>query len=76
MQEPLDQPALDALAAMREFLEAPEHCFEFRLDRGQIFFLNNHLIAHGRSSFVDAPESDRLLLRFWLRPQGGVAFEV
>ena len=40
------------------------------------FFLNNHLIAHGRTSFVDTPDSDRLLLRFWLRPQGGVGFEV
>ena len=61
---------------MRDFVEAAENCFEFRLDRGQIFFLNNHLIAHGRTSFVDAPSSDRLLLRFWLRPHGGVAFEV
>jgi alpha-ketoglutarate-dependent taurine dioxygenase len=76
MQEPLDEAATDALAAMREFVEAPENCFEFTLDRGQIFFLNNHLIAHGRTAFVDTSSGDRLLLRFWLRPHGGVAFEV
>ena len=76
MQESLDALGSDALAAMRDFVEAPENCFEFRLDRGQIFFLNNHLVAHGRSAFVDAPSTDRLLLRFWLRPHGGVAFEV
>jgi alpha-ketoglutarate-dependent taurine dioxygenase len=76
MQEPLDEPGSNALAEMREFVEAPANCFEFRLDRGQIFFLNNHLIAHGRTSFVDTSSTDRLLLRFWLRPHGGVAFEV
>jgi len=76
MDAPLDLQGADALAAMRDFVEAAENCFEFRLDRGQIFFLNNHLVAHGRTSFVDAPSSDRLLLRFWLRPHGGVAFEV
>ena len=76
MQESLDALGSDALAAMRDFVEAPENCFEFRLDRGQIFFLNNHVIAHGRSAFVDTPSTDRLLLRFWLRPHGGVAFEV
>jgi alpha-ketoglutarate-dependent taurine dioxygenase len=76
MHEPLDAPGAEALAALREFVEAPDNCFEFRLQRGQIFFLNNHLIAHGRTSFVDTAESDRLLLRFWLRPHGGVGFEV
>jgi alpha-ketoglutarate-dependent taurine dioxygenase len=76
MEEPLDGQGTDALAAMRDFVEAPENCFEFRLDRGQIFFLNNHLIAHGRTAFVDTSTGDRLLLRFWLRPHGGVAFEI
>jgi hypothetical protein len=76
MREPLDAPGAEALEAMREFVEAPENCFEFTLGRGQIFFLNNHLIAHGRSAFVDTGSSERLLLRFWLRPHGGVAFEV
>ncbi len=76
VQESLDAAGEDALAAMREFIEAPANCFEFRLQRGQIFFLNNHVIAHGRSAFVDTSSTDRLLLRFWLRPHGGVAFEV
>jgi alpha-ketoglutarate-dependent taurine dioxygenase len=76
MHESLDASGVEALAAMREFVEAPENCFEFTLERGQIFFLNNHLIAHGRSAFVDSSSGERLLLRFWLRPHGGVAFEV
>jgi hypothetical protein len=76
MQEPLDALGADALAAMREFVEAPANCFEFTLDRGQIFFLNNHLVAHGRTAFTDTGSSERLLLRLWLRSHGGVAFEV
>jgi alpha-ketoglutarate-dependent taurine dioxygenase len=76
MDTPLDETGVEALAAMRDFVEAAENCFEFTLDPGQIFFLNNHLIAHGRTAFADTPSSDRLLLRFWLRPHGGVAFEL
>jgi hypothetical protein len=76
MQQPLDASGTDALAAMREFVEAPENCFEFTLEPGQIFFLNNHLVAHGRTAFTDTASSERLLLRFWLRPHGGAAFEV
>jgi alpha-ketoglutarate-dependent taurine dioxygenase len=76
MDQPLDAPGSESLAAMREFVEAPENCFEFTLGPGQIFFLNNHLIAHGRTAFEDTSSSERLLLRLWLRPHGGVAFEV
>ena len=43
-----------ALRVLREFVESPENCFEFRLGQGQIFFLNNHLVAHGRSAFADS----------------------
>ena len=46
-----------------------------RLREGQIFFLNNHLVAHGRSAFNDSPGGDRLVLRFWLRTHGGIDFE-
>jgi len=33
-------------------------------------FLNNHVIYHGRTAYVDEPELDRdpLLLRLWLAP--------
>jgi hypothetical protein len=45
----------------------------FRLDmdfrQGDIQFLNNHLVFHSRTAFVDfeAPELKRHLLRLWLR---------
>ena len=71
----LDPAGDEALAAMRSFVESAENCFEFRLREGQIFFLNNHLVAHGRGAFEDSPEASRLVLRFWLRTRGGIGFE-
>lgn len=76
MQERIDEEGERALAALREYLESPENCFEFQLQPGQIFFLNNHRVAHARTAFTDAEGADRLLLRFWLRPEGGTEFEV
>jgi len=75
-QEQIDEAGARALAALREYLESPENFFEFQLQPGQIFFLNNHRIAHARTAFTDAEGSDRLLLRFWLRPEGGIEFEI
>ena len=60
---------------MRSFVESEENCFEFHLREGQIFFLNNHLVAHGRGAFEDSPGASRLVLRFWLRTRGGIGFE-
>jgi len=49
---------------------------EFRLDMdfmpGDIQFLNNRVVLHSRTDFVDhaEPEKKRLLLRLWLRTPG------
>jgi hypothetical protein len=77
MRTELDDEGTAALAAMQETIDSPEVCFEFRLEPGQILFCNNHLVAHGRSAFTDkgATPRGRLLLRFWLRPEGGIGFE-
>jgi hypothetical protein len=73
----LDQEGVDALAAMQAIIDAPEHMLEFRLLPGQVLFCNNQIVAHGRSAFTEtgATPRGRLLLRFWLRPQGGTGFE-
>jgi len=79
MNEPIDEVGAEALAAMRDIVEAPGSGFEFRLRPGEIFFLNNHVVAHGRSAFRDTEAGDvaggRLLLRFWLRRGGGITLE-
>jgi hypothetical protein len=48
------------------------------LHPGEIFFLNNHLLAHGRTAFRDATAENaggRLLLRFWLHSGSGISLE-
>ena len=58
----------DALAFFHE--TTPRDDLVFRMDReiGDIQFLNNRLILHGRTEFEDFPELDRKrhMLRLWL----------
>jgi Taurine catabolism dioxygenase TauD, TfdA family len=57
--------ALDLLA-----LVCDELAFEMELRPGDMQFLNNHVIYHGRTAYTDLsePGQDRLLLRLWLAP--------
>jgi hypothetical protein len=61
----LEKRAIDCVAelAMRDDLR-----FDVMLERGDIAFLNNHIVLHNRSNFIDfeKPEHKRLLLRQWL----------
>lgn len=64
-------PSLDAAqrAAIDMLLElAEELSFEMALEPGDIQFLNNHVVYHGRTPFTDDAASgrDRLLHRLWL----------
>jgi alpha-ketoglutarate-dependent taurine dioxygenase len=70
--EPLDQMGRDALAAMREVVDAPTHWTEFRIETGQFQYLNNRLFAHSRTLFQDAPDSERRrhMIRVWNRDEG------
>jgi hypothetical protein len=58
----------DALALVNTVANRPELCFEMDLRPGDIQFLNNRLILHGRNDYEDAPALDekRLMLRLWL----------
>ena len=52
--------ALDLLANV-----AAEICMEMRLERGDMQLLNNHVIYHARTAFVDG-SARRCLKRIWL----------
>ena len=56
---------LDLLAAVCDELG-----YEMELLPGDMQFLNNHVIYHGRTAYEDTlePDRDRLLLRLWLAP--------
>lgn len=58
----------DALALVNTVANRPELCFEMDLRPGDIQFLNNRLILHGRNDYEDSPVFDekRLMLRLWL----------
>ena len=64
-------------AAQVEALElygqlANELALDMHFEPGDIQLLNNHLIYHGRTQYVDYPEEERkrLLLRLWLSVPG------
>jgi hypothetical protein len=69
---PLDGEGADALAALREVVDAPEHWVEFRIEQGHLQYLNNRQVAHSRTAFRDSPEpgSIRHMLRLWNREEG------
>ena len=73
----LDQMGREALAAMREVVDAPAHWIEFRIETGQFQYLNNRLFAHSRTQFHDAPDSDRRrhMIRVWNRNEGASSLE-
>lgn len=68
----LDEVGRDALAAMREVVDAPAHWVEFRIEAGQFQYLNNRLFAHSRTEFHDAPDLERRrhMIRVWNRDEG------
>jgi len=70
--EPLDAEAADALVALREIVDAPEEWVEFRIEQGQLQYLNNRQIAHSRTAFRDAGEPGQIrhMLRLWNREEG------
>jgi alpha-ketoglutarate-dependent taurine dioxygenase len=73
---PLDGQAREALDAMRAVVDAPELWVEFRIERGQIQYLDNREFAHSRTDFRDAAEPSlrRHLIRVWTREEGRRTF--
>lgn len=68
--EPLDDEGREALAAMRGIVDDPAHWVEFRIETGQLQYLNNRQFAHSRTAFADAGPQRRHMLRLWNRDEG------
>ena len=58
-----------ALACFDAVAEDPAYVLEMELEPGDIQFVNNYTILHGRTAFTDdpAPGKNRHLVRLWLR---------
>jgi alpha-ketoglutarate-dependent taurine dioxygenase len=67
----LDDEGREALDAMREIVDDPVNWVEFRIEKGQLQYLNNRQFAHSRTAFQDAgPRQGRHMLRLWNRDEG------
>jgi len=67
----LDDEGVQALEAMREIVDDPANWVEFRIEKGQLQYLNNRQFAHSRTAFEDAgPGQGRHMLRLWNRDEG------
>lgn len=75
--EALDDLGAEALDAFEAEMNAPGVDISFNFEPGQIQILNNRRIGHRRTGFQDWPDTDRkrLLVRLWLRDQGGRGYE-
>ncbi len=72
-----DTPRLDAhdhraLDIIQELAETDEFRFDMVLERGDMQWVNNHVLIHSRTQFEDheEPERKRHLLRLWLSVPG------
>jgi alpha-ketoglutarate-dependent taurine dioxygenase len=75
--EPLDEEGREALLALRGIVDDEAHWVEFRIERGQLQYVNNRQFAHSRTAFKDASDGSRHrhLIRLWNRSEGTVDLE-
>jgi hypothetical protein len=63
---PLTEEQVNALDILDKILDDPFFWIEGYLEEGEMLFVNNKKIVHGRSAFEDSFLHKRLLLRIWL----------
>jgi len=67
----LDDEGLQALVAMREIVDDPVNWVEFRIEKGELQYLNKRQFGHSRTAFKDpGPGQGRHMLRLWNRDEG------
>jgi len=71
--KPLSVKQLEALGELDKVLEDEKLIVTMSLKAGDINFVNNHRVIHGRNGFIDYPEQNRkrLMVRAWLRERSG-----
>lgn len=63
---PLSDDVLAAFDALDAALEREEFAAAFRLEEGDMLFVNNRRLVHGRDAYDQVPSGGRLLWRMWL----------
>jgi hypothetical protein len=64
-----DDLAIEAMDTLAQLAASPEFHLDMEIGEGDIQFLNNRRMLHGRLDYQDYPELDRRrhMLRLWLR---------
>lgn len=63
---PLDTLEVEAMDLLDALLERADNVVRFRLERGDILWVNNRLLAHNRTAYQDVPGNVRQLQRMWI----------
>jgi alpha-ketoglutarate-dependent taurine dioxygenase len=74
--EPIDGAGQAAMTAMLDIFEEDDLSINFDFEPGQIQFVDNRVLGHSRTAFIDDPDPDRRrhLVRLWLRDHGRRAY--
>ena len=75
---PLSKTEADAVEYIAARALDPAFKLSFSMQPGDLQLLNNHMILHSRTGFVDWPERDRrrLMLRLWVNRRAGEGREL
>jgi hypothetical protein len=74
--EPLDDEGAAAMSALLDLFDDETLSADFDLEPGDLQFVDNRVLGHARTQFVDFPEPERRrhLVRLWLRDHGRRAY--
>jgi len=65
----LSTELLDSLAAFEALLSATPQTLDFLMREGDLLFSDNHRTIHARTPISNGTNSDRLMIRSWIRTQ-------
>ena len=65
-QVPLGEDAVAAMDALDRELARTKHVLQFRLNAGEMLWIDNRMIARGRDAYRDDPLHPRLPVRLWI----------
>lgn len=65
---PMPEGLVDAMNAVDNYLAEEQNVFKYRLQRGDMLFMNNAFLGHNRTDFYDYddPEVKRRMTRTWI----------
>jgi len=67
---PLSTRQMSALDALDKELRAPANIVRLKLERGDLLWVNNRRVAHGRERYRDTADNQRRLHRIWVEVPG------